>query len=174
MNPREVPDRDSFYIAMAFWAASRSKDPSAQCGAFIISEQNEPLGWGYNGPPKKIKDADIPWTRPEKYDFVVHAEVNAIQHAHGNLENSTIYVTAKPCKYCMLSIVSSGIKRVVYFPYVSNDKNSMLSDQEISFKTDKIAKLGNIVLEKFNGNLDWMLERINWMKSQKIFDQIRA
>ena len=174
MKPREVPDRDSFYIAMAFWAASRSKDPNSQCGAFIISEQNEPLGWGYNGPPKKINDHDITWTRPEKYDFIVHAEVNAIQHARGNLENSTIYVTAKPCKSCMLNIVSSGIKRVVYFPFKSKDKNSMLCSTEISEKTSKIAKLGDVVLEEFTQDLNWMLERINWMKSEGIFEQIRV
>jgi dCMP deaminase len=174
MKPRDVPDRDSFYIAMAFWAASRSKDPSSQCGAFIIGENNEPLGWGYNGPPKKIKDTDITWTRPEKYDFIVHSEVNAIQHAHGNLENSTMYVTAKPCKSCMLHIVSSGIGRVVYFPFRPKDKSSMLCNVEISEKTDKIAQLGNVVLEEFNQNLDWMLERINWMKSEGIFEQIRV
>lgn len=168
-NPRKVPDRDSFYIGMAHWAASKSKDPNSQCGAFIISKENEPLGWGYNGPPKKIKDDDVVWKRPEKYDFLIHAEVNAIQHARGDLNDSTIYVTAKPCKSCMLSIVSAGISRVVYFPYSSNDKNSMLSNLEISEKTDEIARLGNVSLEKFDKDLNWMLERIEWMKNANIF-----
>lgn len=171
MNPREVPNRDEFYLGMAFWASSRSKDPSTQCGAFIISKDNEPLGWGYNGPPKSIIDTNISWSRPEKYDFIIHAEVNAINHAKGNLLDSTIYVTAKPCKNCMLSIVNSGISRVVYFPYKGSDKNSMLSNSIISEKTEEIAKLANVRLEQFNNNLNWILDRVEFMKTIGIFSK---
>lgn len=167
-KPRPVPDRDSFYLGMAFWAASRSKDPNTQCGAFIISRNNEPLGWGYNGPPKKIDDVDVCWERPKKYDYIIHAEINAINYARGNLNNSTIYVTAKPCKNCILHIVNSGISRIVYFPYKSLDEESMLSDYSMSNKTNEIAKMGGIDLCEFRGNLNWMLDRIEIMKINKI------
>lgn len=167
--PRQVPYRDEFYLGMAFWAASRSKDPNTQCGAFIISKDNIPLGWGYNGPPQKINDNDVIWSRPEKYDFITHAEVNAIHYAPKNLDGSTIYVTGKPCKDCMLHIVRAGISRVVYFPYKGPDKTSMLADPQISMKTEEIARKAGVSLEEFSNKLDWMVERMNWMKSIGIF-----
>lgn len=164
MLPRQVPSKDEFYIGMAFWAASKSKDPSTQCGAFIISEHNEPLGWGYNGPPKNIDDYEINWQRPEKYDYVNHAEVNAIHHAKGSTKRATIYVTAKPCKFCMLDIVRAEISNVVYFPYVPKDSDSMLSDLKMAEKTEEIARLGKVHIRIFDGNLNWMLERMESLK----------
>lgn len=171
--PREVPDRDSFYLGMAFWAASKSKDPNTQCGAFIISENNEPLGWGYNGPPKKIKDSKICWGRPQKYDYIIHAEINAINYARGNLVNSTIYVTAKPCKNCILNIINVGISKVIYFPYKSKDLTSMLSDPSMSSKTDEIASIAGVDLCEYTGNLNWMTERMQIFKELGIFNQVQ-
>ena len=95
---------------MALWAASFSKDPDTQVGAFIIDSSNRPLGWGYNGPPSSIKDEDINWERPHKYDYVEHAEENAIDFSRlgfQTLDGSTLYVTARPCKKCMLKIVKN-------------------------------------------------------------------
>ena len=65
--PRRVPPRDDYYMGQAFWIAAKSKDPSTQCGAIIVSRDNSPLGTGYNGPPKKINDTSVSWDRPEKY-----------------------------------------------------------------------------------------------------------
>lgn len=165
--PRIVPDRDEFYLGMAFWAASRSKDPRTQCGAFIISADNTPLGWGYNGPPANIRDTDISWGRPEKYDFIDHAEVNAIEYARGDLRGATMYVTAKPCKDCMKDIVRKKISRVVWFP-TKHDASSMLAQVDME-KTDEIARLGNVRLEKYEGNLNWMRDRIQWMEELGVF-----
>ena len=168
INMREVPERDEFYLGMAFWAASKSKDPNTQCGAFIIGKDNSPIGWGYNGPPRKIKDESIKWTRPEKYDYIIHAEVNAISHSKASLEGATIYVTAKPCKNCILNIINSGISRVVYFPFLSKDEHSMLKNADISNKTDELARLAGIDLIEFKGSLKWMKNRIDWMQSSGI------
>lgn len=170
-SPRKVPSRDDFYMGLAFWIASRSKDPKTQCGALIVDPQNCPLGMGYNGPPAKIKDDDIDWSRPEKYPFIIHAEENAIKHSFGDLEGSTIYVTGMPCNKCMLTIVDSGIKRVVYKP-VEADSGSMLSDATIAAKTEQIAQLGGVRIDKFFGNLNWMRDRISFMESLGIFKNI--
>lgn len=167
--PRLVPDRDEFYLGMAFWAASRSKDPKTQVGAFIVSAENEPLGWGYNGPPRNIKDTDISWGRPEKYDYIDHAEENAIEYARGELKGATIYVTARPCKTCMKAIVRKRIARVVYFSPKVDDPNSLLADKELAAKTDEIARLGGVRLEEYRGNLNWMRDRMEWMESLGVF-----
>lgn len=167
--PRAVPSKDDKYMGLAFWAASFSKDPNTQMGAVIVSSDNRPLGWGYNGPPRNILDSQINWGRPDKYDWIIHAEDNAIDHSMGSLHNSTLYVTGKPCKKCMLKIVSSGIKNVVFFPFNSIDPKSMFSTGEVGDRTDEIARLGSVYMREFSGNLNWMRDRMTAMAKQGVF-----
>jgi dCMP deaminase len=166
--PRMVPDRDEFYMGMAFWYASRSKDPKTQVGACIVSATNKPLGFGYNGPPAAIKDSDISWGRPEKNDFMDHAEENACEYSTGQLEGATIYVTAKPCKSCMKLIVRKKFARVVYFPS-KFDPDSSLCDPVLSAKSDEIARLGGVRVEEYRGALNWMRDRMDWMAEIGVF-----
>lgn len=168
--PRNVPPRDDFYMGLAFWLASKSKDPSTQCGAIVISKDNEPLGTGYNGPPRKIRDTDFSWDRSEKYSKIIHAEKNAIWHSEDDTIGATLYVTAKPCSDCMIDIVKAEISRVIYFPYTS-DSGSMLRKDEIYEETENLAELGNVHLVRFTGNLNWMRDRMKWMESQGIFGE---
>jgi dCMP deaminase len=169
--PRKVPSRDEKYMGLAFWVASFSKDPNTQVGAVIIDKNNSPLGYGYNGPPRPIDDKELNWDRPYKYDFIKHAEENAIAHCpRVDLEGSIIYVTAKPCSKCMLTIVASGIKKVVYFPHRPKDQKSSLVDAKKQEITEEIANKANVVLEKFNGNLSWIRDRIKVMEDIGVFD----
>lgn len=176
VSPRsDIPNRDDFYMGMAFWAASKSKDPATQIGAMLIALDNRPLGWGYNGPPKQFSDYHINWDRPDKYDYMDHAEENAIDYAmgHGSLEGATMYVTAKPCKRCMRKMVKNGIKRVVYFPLDKSwDEKSMFNSQETGAKVEEIAKAAivSVQLVEYSGNLNWMRDRIKQMDCLGVFD----
>lgn len=162
-SPRTVADRDEKYMALAFAYAGLSKDPSTQVGAVIISGDNRPLGWGYNGPPANIDDDEMDWSRPAKYAYIIHAERNAIRYSGlDNLTDCTIYVTAKPCPPCMLELVAYKIKRVCYFPYhkikMNTDKDSSLCDEHDL--SDQIAKDGDVDLEEF----DCSISSIHWMR----------
>jgi dCMP deaminase len=164
--PRDVPCRDDFYMGMALWYMAKSKDPKTQNGALVISEDNTPMGWGYNGPPKQIDDDDIDWCRKgdiTKYDLVDHAEDNAIEYSCDNLEGATIYVSGRPCPPCMRKIVRAGIKRVVWFNR-KVDKGSTLADQAKVKKTEYIARKGNVKLEMFAGDLSWMEKHYEFLR----------
>ena len=163
--PRSVPERDEFYLGMAFWAASRSKDPTTQTGAVIVSSDNKPLGWGYNGPPKQIDDNTISWDRPEKYNWIIHAEKNAITYSCGDLEGATIYVTGHPCKLCMPHIVSSGIKRIVWF----RSKTDGSSTTDPNPKAIEIAEKGGVTIEEFKEPLHWMRDRLDCLEIRGVF-----
>ena len=169
--PRRVPSRDARYMGIAFWWASFSKDPVTQIGSIIIDENNYPLGSGYNGPPRQYNDSEVDWSRPAKYDDVIHAEVNAINHCaeRWKLKGSTIYVTGMPCKVCMLMIVAAGIKRVVYFDGKHYDANSLCGKSQRD-ESLEVARKGKVKVEEFKGNLNWMRDRIRWMESVGIFD----
>ncbi len=109
---------DEYFMGIAMLAARRSKDPSTQVGACIVSQDNIIISTGYNGMPKGCSDDEFPWNRDgeeNKYPYVVHAELNAILNANGrDLRGSRIYVALFPCNECAKAIIQSGIKEVVY------------------------------------------------------------
>ncbi|MDD3303411.1 MAG: dCMP deaminase family protein [Clostridia bacterium] len=113
---------DEYFMGVAFFSAERSKDPSTQVGACIVSTDKVILSIGYNGLPIGCKDDEFPWDRDNldfeqsKYAYVAHAELNAITNCHGkNLKGSSIYVTLFPCNECAKLIIQSGIKEIIYF-----------------------------------------------------------
>ena len=111
---------DEYFMGVALLASQRSKDPNTQVGACIVDEQNRILSTGYNGFPQGCSDDEFPWNRDEslgetKYQFVVHAELNAILNARGKtLSDSKVYVGLFPCNECAKAIIQAGIKEVIY------------------------------------------------------------
>ena len=101
-------DWDEYFMGIARLSAERSKDPSTQVGAGIVSSDNRILSIGYNGAPNGFEDKYFPWDREgeflnTKYPFVCHAELNAISNFRGNkkdLEGAKLYVTLFPCNEC--------------------------------------------------------------------------
>ena len=122
---------DDYFMGVSLLAAQRSKDPSTQVGACIVDSDNRILSTGYNGFPQGCSDDSFPWNRDEakgetKYQFVVHAELNAVLNASGkNLAGSKIYVSLFPCHECAKAIIQSGVKEVVY---LSDKYNGTASD----------------------------------------------
>ncbi len=124
---------DEYFMGIAMLAARRSKDPSTQVGACIVSQDNLNTTTRYNGMPKGCSDDEFPWDRTgeeTKYPYVVHAELNAILNANGrDLRGSRLYVALFPCNECAKAIIQSGIKEVYY-----------LSDKYADTPTTKASK----------------------------------
>ena len=59
------------------------------------------------------------WNNRElKLKLVIHAEENAILNCPFNTTDCTMYITHQPCPKCIIRILQSGIKRVIYnLPY---------------------------------------------------------
>jgi dCMP deaminase len=119
-NPRTPISWAEYFMGIAVLSSQRSKDPSTQVGACIVTSENKIVSMGYNGFPTGCLDSQLPWGRDSenpletKYLYVVHAEKNAILNATGNLKGCTLYVTLFPCHECAKDIIQSGIKRIVY------------------------------------------------------------
>lgn len=106
------------FMQMAKLISTWSKDQSTKVGCVIVSPEKAILSMGYNGFPRGVDDT-IPTRqiRPTKYEFVVHAEENAILNAGKNgtrLNGGILYVTMPPCTRCAGSIIQAGIKEVIY------------------------------------------------------------
>ena len=114
---------DEYFIGVAKLSAKRSKDPSTQVGACIVSEDNKILSMGYNGFPRGCSDDDFPWGKEfcesdpynAKYLYSTHGELNAIlNYRGGSLEGSKIYVTLFPCNECAKAIIQAGIRDLIF------------------------------------------------------------
>ena len=128
---------DEYFMGVAMLAARRSKDPSTQVGACIVSEDNIIISTGYNGMPKGCSDDEFPWERTgaeneTKYPYVVHAELNAILNANGrDLRGSRLYVALFPCNECAKAIIQSGVKEVVYLSDKYKDTMGNLASKKM-------------------------------------------
>lgn len=111
---------DEYFMGVALLAAERSKDPNTRVGACIVDRQRRILSTGYNGFPQGCSDDEFPWNRDAslgetKYNFVVHAELNAILNTRGkSLADSILYVALFPCNECAKAIIQAGVREVVY------------------------------------------------------------
>lgn len=79
---------------------------------------------------RKVNNENFPTLRPMKYPFMMHAEQNAIFNAARlgvSTDNSTAYITGKPCLSCLQYMWQSGINKIVYSDY--NDPVMMQNDE---------------------------------------------
>jgi dCMP deaminase len=113
------PSFDSLMMRLAHLISTRSIDPSTKHGAVIVDRQSRILSMGYNGSVQGLGHDKIVWTRPEKYDYMIHAEANAILFAKQDLKGCTIYVTGPSCADCFNLIAQAGIKRCVFGPRIA-------------------------------------------------------
>lgn len=111
---------DECFMQMAHLIAQRSKDPTTQAGAVIVSDRNVVMGMGYNGWPRGIDNDQLPWAREgakptdTKYAYVVHAEENAVYNTSLLPRGCRIYCTLFPCGECVKTLIQTGITEVVF------------------------------------------------------------
>ncbi len=113
MRSREWWDR--WFIDLAQYVSTASKDPSTKVGCVIFKNKNEIVSVGYNGFPRGIEDTEERLNnRDVKLKLVIHAEINAIRFARGSLEGATIATWPfQACSSCAGRIIQEGITRCI-------------------------------------------------------------
>jgi len=107
---------DQRFLGLAHEVATWSKD-DVQVGAVVIDDLRIPKGFGYNGIPRNLDDADpFKHQKPQKSWYWEHAERNILYSCARNgisCDDCTMYVTHASCCDCTRAIIQSGIKRLV-------------------------------------------------------------
>lgn len=107
------------YLKLANYQAELfSKDPSTKvCAILLAPNTHQILSTGFNGFPRNIDEKITSrWDRPEKYKYVIHAEINSICNASRRgtpLEGSIAVITFHPCVECCKALIQSGISLVI-------------------------------------------------------------
>lgn len=113
-----------YYLNVCLEQAKMSKDPSTKVGAMIVGPDMETRSTGFNGFPRNIKDDERLHTQ-DKYDLIIHAEMNAIMNAVRigvSVKDCIMFMIAMnkdgtiwsgtPCVRCAVHIIQAGIKEV--------------------------------------------------------------
>ena len=137
-----------YFLNLAEQIKLKSKDQSTQIGAVIVGIDNEVLSTGYNSFPRGLDDnRPERQERPQKYFWMVHAEINAIVNAARigiPIKNSIIYLTCGlPCADCAKAIINAGIKKIV----CKNDKTDVKGDLWIEHRKVSIEMLTECNIE---------------------------
>lgn len=108
-----MQDREGLEIAYGY--ALDSPDPSTQNGAFIVNANGLQVG-SCNKFPNGVIATPERLERPLKYNYIEHAERNAIFASTRSgiaLLGATMYVPWFACADCGRAIIQAGIRRVV-------------------------------------------------------------
>jgi dCMP deaminase len=107
-----------WFLGLARYVSTASKDPSTKTGAVIIDGKRRVVSVGYNGFPRGVVDAEGRYAHREtKLQMVVHCERNALLFASRPLDGCTIYLYPfSSCAPCAAMVIQAGIARVVAPP----------------------------------------------------------
>ena len=115
--------------------AERSHDAETKVGAVLINNNSGAIvATGYNGFVRGADDSILPTTRPDKYEYILHAEQNLIANSarHGiSMDNCSLVCTLSPCKLCMRMLLNCGITKVIA-KELYRDFNDILQMQDIT------------------------------------------
>lgn len=138
---------DRFFLGMAQYVSTASKDPSTQTGAVIVGPDKRVVSVGFNGFPAGMPDDDSLYAnREEKYSRIVHCEVNALIFAKEVPAGSTLYTYPFiSCDRCVVQMLQAGIRRFVA-PKATAEQLTRWADAFA--KTKKyVQECGGILLE---------------------------
>lgn len=160
---------DECFMRISEVIAQRSKDPSTKNGAVVVNDKKIVVGLGYNGFPRGVDDAQLPWAREgefcdTKYAYVVHAEENAIYNSNAQTDGCVLYCTLFPCNECAKTIIQSGIKEVIF----QSDK---YHDQDVWKASRKLFDLAGVKYRQYE--TQWT-EPDKSCKTEKISSKIKV
>lgn len=108
---------NSLIDAVVVSMETTSTDPDTQVGCVITDLDGHIVMTGSNHHTFGVSPSKENSARPEKYDWIEHAERNAIYAAARKgvpLEFSTMHLPGFPCVECARAIAQSGISRLVH------------------------------------------------------------
>jgi|TARA_B100001971_G_scaffold210071_1_gene234814 dCMP deaminase len=129
---------DEYFSCIALLISTRSTSKRLKVGSVIV-KNNRIISAGYNGFPSGTPHVSI--MRDGHEQNTIHAEQNAIADAARrgvSIENTTIYVTHRPCINCTKFIISAGITNIKYLKDYRNDE---LADELLNASKITIQKV---------------------------------
>jgi dCMP deaminase len=127
------------YMEMARAMSKLSPDSETKVGAIMLSENGRVVAASFNGFARGADDSSLPNTRPDKYQYIQHAERNMLYNCAFEgirTKETTIICTLSPCLECVRACFQSGVRTIVfdelYHRFPDTDFYTNLEDIEIT------------------------------------------
>lgn len=138
------PSKLENYMEIASTVALRSHDAQTKVGAILVNNKSGAiLATGFNGFIKGANDEILPNTRPDKYEYILHAEMNLLTNCarHGiSMDDCYLVSTMSPCKLCMRLMVNSGVSKVVAKALYSDFEDILkMKDVAVDFRKNEAS-----------------------------------
>lgn len=146
------PSWTDYFLGLAKVVSQRSHDIHTQHGCVITDKKHRILGVGYNGFPRQLDDSMLPITRPEKYDWIIHAERNALSNCIVRPDDGVAYVTGQCCNDCIMALWQEGITQVI----MTKTHGTYLFDEKAKNRFDTFVKMSNMKIEYIEPQFDWL------------------
>lgn len=134
------PSKHQNYMSVADIVAERSHDSQTKVGAVLVNnESGAIMATGYNGFVRGALDTDLPSVRPDKYNYIIHAETNLICNAVRSgikTDNAAVYCTLSPCVKCLRMLWQAGISDF-YFRDKYKDFEDSINMMDLSVSVEK-------------------------------------
>ena len=129
--------------------AQNSPDAQKQVGAVLVRvDGGEVIAQGYNGFVRGTS-GNLPNTRPDKYQYMIHAEENIILNCARNgirMSDCFVVCTLSPCSNCMRRLFNAGVK-TIYFKEKYRDFDKQISMKDLHINLTQIDEYYKIELE---------------------------
>jgi len=150
------PTWHNYFLGLAKVASQRSHDIHTQHGCVITDSNNRILGVGYNGFPRGLDDTQLPTNRPDKYQWMIHAERNALANCVVRPDNGIAYVTGQCCNDCIMALWQEGVNTV----YMTDTHGTVLFDTQAKSLFDNFIRMSGMKIFYIQPNLDWLKDMI--------------
>ncbi len=156
------PNWPEYFMWLAVVAATRSTCSRLKVGCVIVDREGYVKSTGYNGSaPGASHD---PLLHDGRNVRTIHAEANAVAHAHCDLRGSTAYVTTFPCRECIKLLGAAGVKSIVWLEAYASEDNTI---------TAKLAMDAGVSMKKFEGREPWSEDVSSWLKASTEAERAR-
>jgi len=132
------------YMKMAREVATLSPDQQTKVGCILLSKDQRIIASSFNGFLRGANDALLPKTRPEKYQYIQHAERNALYNcAYQGIatRDTTLICTLSPCLECLRACFQSGISTIIYEDFYAGLKTDDIYTTLLDVKV-QVSKIG--------------------------------
>ncbi len=158
-----------YFIDMLPLVAAKSKDIHTQVGVIFVDPYSHTIrSTGFNSIPHGVEDKPERYERPEKYEWIEHAERSAIDIAAKNgiaLYNSIVYLPILPCHDCTKGLVNLEINSIV-LDSVSMRRYQSMKNLPYYFTQTMLQEAGIPVIELLEDNT---VRSFDWFEKGKIF-----
>jgi dCMP deaminase len=137
------------YYTRTLAIAQQSHDQQTKVAAILIHPKTGAvMAEGYNGFIRGAVDSKLPATRPEKYNYIIHAETNLICNAVRSgvkTDDGIIFCTLSPCIKCLRMLWQAGIK-IIYFKDMYSDFETSSSMLDLKVDLESIGSYYKITV----------------------------